>query len=64
MEKRLLEMVLEAIRDQHPQTITEQEQDTTGELDSGSLAAGDAQESSRTPLTCEGSSFGQQCVPM
>lgn len=62
MEKGLLEMVLDAIRDQHPQTITERGQDTTEELDSGCLAAGDAQESSRTPLTCECSSFGQQCV--
>lgn len=62
MEKGLLKMVLDAVRGQYPQTITEHEQDTAEVLDSGCLAAGDAQESTRTPLTCECSSFGQQCV--
>lgn len=64
MEKGLLEMEFDAVRDQHPQTIPEREQDTTEGLDSGCLAAGGAQESARTPLTCECSSFGQQWVFM
>lgn len=46
-------MVLDAVRGQHPQTITAHEQDTTEELDSGCPAARDAQESTRTPLTRE-----------
>jgi len=57
METGLLEPLLEAARDQRPPAHHQREQDTADKLGSRCLAAADAQESARTLLTRESSSF-------